>query len=795
MKTFPTAFATELAKKTGIYPIWILRITVDGTVYNLSDIRYTFPVGSLNGFAGTTLPWVSSWGGLRENVSGNIGEILIADIPITLLVDQDDADNIKHLALQHELEKSPSELYLWLDGLDPLTVAPQLMFRGYIKDIEIPDETQVHTNIEDESTRLQKYIGTKITSEAYPLCDPDVVGQVIPIVYGTVEKLPALCVDSGWVSTITVDLTAIAVTVAVSELPAYSLVNKSVVIDEEVMLVQSIFGKILTVTRTLSSAVAHTKGSLIVGKRAAADPLVYLCADHSVTSIDSIFARVNGLLVDITSDCNKYLGSGAFAIGGQLAAYPGKALVTIPDIVSIANKIYLSIDNQLFVTQGSHTHASSLSTTSIGFDYMETTGAFVSAAANATDGNTATYAMSNNSGATFKLQHNAAIVATGTPVSARVKFHMACSYATGSYKVIVAGAVVLQGNFPAQTKTDFFSQPFTITAFSQLLKANSFWVWVSISGSQYLYEVSLEVTTGSPIPASAAIGVGLIGSLGLSGNSISDILIGDALLVNCTRNITTPAAVVGNLLSTYCNDTTLTQIGSLPADYLFNGAITEYKKAIEWLDLLAFQCRCWYRKSSGVSRLIVRSAAPVSPTTISTCAITGEGIKDLSYRKAPITDVINTINVLYNRDWSSTQAKALAFKSSKNSTNAASILNYGPLEQPDMFMFDFVDNPTMAADLAGFYHDFYAVRKWLVTFRTYMDRAALEFADNVQLAFANDLTGVIIEAGIQPGTENQIDSIQFTVATTSVPVEVVNGLVTLLGDQLYTKNMEALIYA
>jgi hypothetical protein len=236
------------------------------------------------------------------------------------------------------------------------------------------------------------------------------------------------------------------------------------------------------------------------------------------------------------------------------------------------------------------------------------------------------------------------------------------------------------------------------------------------------------------------------------------------------------------------------QIGTLPDNYQFNGAITEYKECLEWLDLLAFQSRCWFRKISGVSRLIVRSATPVSPTTISACALTTEGIKELSYKKAPLADVINIINILYNRDWSSSASQAQAYQSTQQSTNDASIATYGKLEQPSMFMFDFVDSQPMAASLASFYHDFYAVRKWLVTFRTFLDRANLEFADDVLLSFANDLTGVIVEAGIQPGSDSAIDSIKFTVATTHIPVEIENGMTTLLGEQLHFKDGEAITY-
>lgn len=280
----------------------------------------------------------------------------------------------------------------------------------------------------------------------------------------------------------------------------------------------------------------------------------------------------------------------------------------------------------------------------------------------------------------------------------------------------------------------------------------------------------------------------------MTGNSVADVTVGDMILVDVTCNNNSPEQTFSRLLSTYCNDTSLVQTGTLPDYYKFNGAITEYRKKIEWLDLLAFQCRCWYRKIAGVSRLIVRSATPVNPTVIPACALTSEGIKDLRYKKAPKTDVINVINVLYNRDWSSDNATAESYMSSKPSTDDASIADYGRIEQPDMFMFDFITSDAMASDVGSFYHDFYAVRKWLVSFRTFLDRLQLEFGDDVQLTFANDLTGVTVEAGLNMASGEQMPSIEFTIATTRIPPEVLHGIHTLLGIQVHTKNREAATY-
>jgi hypothetical protein len=264
--------------------------------------------------------------------------------------------------------------------------------------------------------------------------------------------------------------------------------------------------------------------------------------------------------------------------------------------------------------------------------------------------------------------------------------------------------------------------------------------------------------------------------------------------VDCTRNISAPAAVIDNLLSTWCNDSSLVTVGSFPATYALNGAITEYKKAIEWLDYLSFQCGAFFRKMGGISRLIVRSLNPAVTGTISACCLTAEGIKALSYKKAPSTDVINKVKVLFNRDWSSTAKQAESYRQSSIGTDDASITIYGEQERPDMFMLDFVTTAAMADGLSAFYRDFYATRKWRISFSTFLDQAAWEFGDIAWLPFADGLTGTVVEAGIAPGSLERIDKMNFVVEAVITQIPDANGMTTLSGEQLHFKDGEVITY-
>ena len=109
--------------------------------------------------------------------------------------------------------------------------------------------------IEDESLRLENYVGTKVTLDAYPNADPDDVGKLIPIVYGSVDKLRSLAVVAGGRTGLDASIDATQTTVTVSD--ATELAAGDVIqVDEELMLVGAVSGDDLTVTRGHGTTVA-----------------------------------------------------------------------------------------------------------------------------------------------------------------------------------------------------------------------------------------------------------------------------------------------------------------------------------------------------------------------------------------------------------------------------------------------------------------------------------------------------------------------------------------------------------
>ncbi len=955
MRIFPTGFAAELAKKTGAAPIWILRQTINSVDYWLSDSVYT--IDNWDGSTKTTQAVVSSWGNIMEKISGALGEILISDLNVSILVDQSDPNNIATLAYGNNLETSPYELYLWFYGLNAATDPPQMLFRGYAKDISVPDETVVDLIIEDENSRLQNYLGNRITKEAYPLADPDDVGTFLPIVFGSVSKLPARCVDAGWVTSLPSDIASSDYLIQVSEVPD-TTINKIISIDDEqlqilndpqtpfnpssswwggtayasseyagyptsksndgnysgsgpsywqqaaggtywhlanrfkfptrlyeiylfsvqdnyqnpaavdhwstltgslyviqdfdlyycdddsynwqflksvrnndkivcrvsldtqvvakhilVVFLRSpdmwfrvveleawgYFDTKLYVTRGFngSTAVVHTKGSTVVEKKTT--PLVYLVADHPLDAISQVFARFNGIDVDISSDCTTYLGTPS----NQLDAHPGKAAITIPDIAHTANRIALAVQDTIAINDSLHTHAAGTSNTTTvvsGTQGINTTTGWASI--NLRGLSPGYYDIY---GTALNMQFPSP---GGTILTCTLNYVITCP--AGSR--IMFGGITLEAYTPRYSNT---SRSYTFNANqASAMNGRNFVVsiplWEGTIYSMYTYDniysysatasVSRNYTYNSTTSANVSVsqqasGVSKAGTVTLSGNSVSDVAIGSALLVNCNRNsVRTPFQVINWLLTTFAGGSNLVQVGTLPDYYLFNGAIIDYRKIIDVLDTLSFQCGCFFRRIAGVSKLIVRQPDQAAIATISACCLTTEGIKDLSSKKAPITDVINTIKLMYHRDWSSIKTESLSFVNSAEQTDAGSIAAFGALERPEMFMFDFVTDSVMASDLAALYIRLLSYRPWIVTWRSYLDKAAFEFADVVALPFANDSVGQITEVGFTPGSEDVMDSIQFSAVIQSIQTPPVTALMTLDGEYLATKDKEYLIY-
>ena len=250
--------------------------------------------------------------------------------------------------------------------------------------------------------------------------------------------------------------------------------------------------------------------------------------------------------------------------------------------------------------------------------------------------------------------------------------------------------------------------------------------------------------------------IGVANTLGvvLTGNSVANTLVGDAILVDVNGLANNaPQDAIAWLLSRYGGYTgAVSKVGNFPAGYTINGAITETNTVLYWVNRIAFEFRSFFKFQSGAAKLIVRPDAFISAKTI-----TKAQIDNFERVRSAYEDIINTINLRYDRDFS--QAKGVgAYRGTKTVQDAASIAKYGEREKADIFFCNFITDPVLAASVVGFYLTWYAGRHWTYSLDCFLDQVELEFGDQIQTEYRAGLAGMVRESGISPGN-NDMDRV------------------------------------
>lgn len=766
MKTFGSNFNSQRAKITGAAPLWVLSLFDGTTTYYFSDRSATIQTPSTS----YVNAWraVDDWGSLREGVTSGLGEYSVGEYRLHLINDATTySNNIVAILDAHltAIETNPACLYCTFGNSEPI----QLMFSGYLKDITFDKNDEgVSLLLQDATVKSARTVGTSLSSQTYPLSAPADINKLIPILFGTINKIPAVCVDAGWITTITVLVLNTDTTIVVSELPAATVVGKTIYIDSEQIYISAVNTgtKTVTVTRGYNSTVAvnHTAGSVVIEKKVT--PLVWLCGDLPVTGIGSVFIRTAGVDVDITASCTKYIGSA----GNQLSAYPGKAAVTIATHPAILNNIEVAIQNALGVNQGNHTHPTATGTTDVAFNSATilsgTWSAFPSnTPAEAVDGNFSTYMTRSNSlTAQVKFQRTTSVSGAAV-ISMRMKLYMqhSGSYAGGTLKIYILGSLMQTIVVPANFSLGYlYSNSFTLSAWSDVYAANTYILFDENATTHNFYEFAWEVTTGTATTYSAATGVALSGDLSMIGNSTASVNIAEALLCNVVNaNQDTPKEACDWLLANY-GPPGVTSVTSDNAIHTtagnLNGCILEKRSVSYWLNRIAFEFRSRFKyDASGAATLIYRPDTLTSAKTV-----TNAMSRNITRKRTPYEDIVNVINLAYSRDWSNSANEP--YTATVTVSDSTSQGQYGVHEKPDQFRFDFVTDATLADTIADYYLARYKDRHWQYELEAFLDNMELEYADQITIGgVTGSPVGVIIEACLTPGSETEPDGIKLLV--------------------------------
>lgn len=729
MKTFPPSFTIEKNRTDGPHPIWILRLTVGGTDYYLSDLATSIlPYsGSSPWPAATTintLAWVKSWGSIQEGISGALGEFHVSDFSLTALIDPVYPTNMETLVTNSSLEQSPVELYQWFYGNnDP----PQRIFKGRIRDVGDLTDTTVSLSIQDESILLEKcYIGRKVTLAAYPQAAASDVGKVVPIPFGSISKAPSLAL-AGCIQTLLTVACAAADTTIYLTSTANISAGMSFLIEAELVYISSVGSYTATVTRGYSgtTAAAHTKGAPVVQYATQ----IYAAADRAVTSINRVWLRLSDDLdLDITAYITRYNGQA----WDYLTGYPAMAVssITPSGMAAILDIIQLRQQDTIGVDTGNHDHAVQLSRTQV----------------------------ASNAGVQYGGSTSTSVTVTPTypSVSGIVEQTNTYRFSYGgntSAKNVYVNGNLIQSGYSSSSGVDWSGT--TVGLPNIVVTSGDMNVTVTILSAQR------SVVYDSTTTAEPAAGVAKTGSAQMTGSAMTSYFGSGKVFMDLTSDSGSAEGICNWILSE-AGFSSLRLVGSLPISCAYmGGLIQDYQTALYWLNLIAFQSGCWFVVGNGVTQLIVRPVTD-SVKTVSACLIDENGVRQLSRSKTDQSDILNAITVLFDRDWSQDRSDTAYRQATTPVVDSSSQSIYGVQERPELFQFDFVPGAAMAAYVAALYLSECAYRRWLASFTVPLMHSELEFGDLVTLGFLG-VSGTVIAAEHAPGDTETQDSIKLTV--------------------------------
>ena len=714
MRTFPTNFVAEKNRKTGAAPLWILKCPfASGAVY-LSDVA--FDVAGWNGGV-TAAPWVRDWGRIDEDIAEDMALTKVSDFLVTVLIDPAASPNMETILNNalNSVETTDIELYLWFRGLNAATDPPQKIWSGNIVDYRFPDELTCELDLVDQGIRLDRYVGTLLDTDFYPRMDPEDVGRTANIIMGDCDNVPCHCILAGGAAALTSDITAsspgnggILYVDDSTQFPASGTFY--VQVGDEIIACTGGGG---TNYLRCSSSGARGAQSTSAAAHSAGDPVVeipsayaYLVADNDRTIADNGVVTVDNVRVDgvpVTDGVTILTSGGVYANNKTVVTLTHGPVDPNPESLSPRGTTISSAADPSYAIDGSTATACTMTALN---QYLQVE-----------------YPASPNKGT---------VVTQQIDVLLNVPSTMTLAVSTGWSPATVTntGGTVTR----AFTKTGGVrSDPirFTVSSFT--------------SGTASIYDVGNKHITAYRIHS--------------GGSSAAKIRVGRTVTVHAvTASPATahaPDKIIGRFLNAYGgiapgNFTTDGTYEFSTKGYKLAVLINEYRSLRYWLALIAFQSRSYFRFASGKACLVYRPDAVASDKTLAAGMIRmGSGFRTtLKTERSPLDEVVNRINLRYNRDWSKSGDDA--YRGISRGSDPASITRYGEKQKAGLFVFDFVRQKSMAEDLRDFYLARYRDRKRLFSMEVFMDNAELEFADAVCLEPAGNTLCEVAKVNIRP---------------------------------------------
>lgn len=495
-------------------------------------------------------------------------------------------------------------------------------------------------------------------------------------------------------------------------------------------------GVYINVSRHYNSttAVAHTKGTALVQLTTQ----TYCCSDRSLTAISKVWLRMSeDNDMDISSYCTKYPTN-------NLPTYSKSGItITSSQMVSILNIIGLKQSDTIAVS------SSNLSVTE-----ATANGPQVSQGAVSGYGTKSVYGIFNNTEPNNRSRITLTVDAlfeSSFTYDAAINL---CSSPGNRINTLwsennISGARAM--NF----SVDIIPPYSSYNCIEAVIGSNNVYISVRLNGCTRVITqtASSATTTGARVDktGSAQLTGSAMTTYFGSGKVFMDIISDKGNLVDISDYILDDANFTDNV----------SIVGTLPT-MVYAGVINEYLTSLWWLNHLGFQSQAWFTIINGLPKLVSRNRNIIDKV-IPACKITEDGQRVLTRRKTDVSEIINKINLLYNRDWSKSKGDT-SYKSNLLLEDSTSQTTYGLKEQSELFQFDFMTSATDATNVSSFYISNYKDRHWIAEFDIFLDHSEIEFGDCVQLGFIDTTTkGIVISASHTPGSYTQIDTVHLTV--------------------------------
>jgi hypothetical protein len=758
------------------------------TVTNTTTYRYyalKFADGYGNGYgigfrrvelqelvpAPVTLPWIASWGGIDEDLSNQLTMPMVSDFSVDIIIDPDAATDIHDLLWSEAVETIDCELYLWFEGLNEVSDPPLLVGSGNIIDFERMSELVYNVRLVDEGVRIDKNPGNVLSLADYANASLDDVGYQLPILYGAVDKAPALRLDVGKKTSLIAAIDDNDVDFYLSDGTGFAD-GTHILIDAEEIEITTISANHITACargHNSTTAVSHTSGALVLEKQATS---VFMFADHPVKTIGNIYAlRADGVPVDVTSICTKYTGQGG---ANDLAGYAGKAVCTCPGYITFAQAVSLGLVDTIGVSDDIDVTAT--------IDSEATTKRFQPQLPLTVDGSNYLDASSAHehlpAGTYSTYWYEITWFATcTTPPASSHTVTLQYSVDDAPNSTIDLCTVSSVGITPLAAGTQIIPSSHPEDVYNASLQRSG------ADQGTYSVTVSSIALCGLGVPTIDTTKTGAAtksGTVTVTGNQYADVILGDKLLISgegykddgsgtftgsASSLISRPDHIFKHFLYAYVAwpvaDFSTDAATPFAADsYAFSVVMNTRKRMKEWLAYMALQCRCWFRFAGGKAYLLYRPDSISSDKTI-TAAMTlmnADYTTSLRITRSPLDEILNLINVYYQRDWTKSAGRE-AYQAVTSNHDDASIAAYGEKEKADTFLFDFVRDATMAADLRDFYLARYKDRKKIINGVVFLDNMEIEFADGVTFAALSNLLCEVRKVGLSPGRKDVNDRI------------------------------------